>query len=200
MKNIVVVDLDGCLCSVNTFRFWLLLSPIYLLLSLHWISLFDFIKCILLRILGRADRVQMKQGVLRVTESLPPYCIAWFCRFLKLFFNRDVLSEMRKYENVDIVLCTAAPAFYVEVLAQDLNFSKVFATAPENEHDWKENIGAVKLESLEGFYGEDVVLSCVITDHHDDLPLLLRAKRRVLVRPSGATLMRITDKFKFDTL
>lgn len=200
MKNIVVVDFDGCLCSVNSFRLWLLFSPLYLLLSLHWISLFVFVKCIVLRILGKADRVQMKQGVLRVTESLPPYYIVWFCRFLKLFVNHDVLSEMNKYENAGIVLCTAAPAFYVKIFAQNLNFSEVFATPSVYESDWKENIGRVKLETLEAFYGEGVVISCVITDHHDDLPLLLSAERRVLVRPSSVTLTKITGKFEFETL
>ena len=198
MKEIVVVDLDGCFCSVNTFRFWLLFSLLYLFFSFRWLSLYKFNKGILLRVFGKSDRVRMKVDVLRVTEQLPQYFIDWFCHFLQLFVNRDVLAEMHKYNDEPVVLCTAAPACYVDAFAANFNFSQVFATPSVGEIDWKENIGKVKLEALIAFYGEDVVLGCVITDHHDDLPLLLRAGRRVLVRPSNATLANIANKFEFD--
>lgn len=200
MKEIVVVDLDGCLCSVNTFRFWLLFSFFYLLLSLHWMSLSKFIQCFLLRVFGKKDRVQMKKGVLKITEQLPQYAISGFCRLLKFFVNRDVLSEMRNYKGMCTVLCTAAPVVYVEPFAGGFSFTKMFATPSVCNVNWKENIGRVKAETLKEFYGDDVVLSCVITDHYDDLPLLLMANRRVLVRPSKVTLTRLADKFKYDIL
>ena len=200
MKEIVVVDLDGCFCSVNTFRFWLLFSLFFLFFSLRWISLFKYIRCIFLRAFGTGDRVQMKKCVLKITEQLPRYAIGCFSGFLQLFVNRDVLSEMRKYKEMDIVLCTAAPVIYVDVLAEKYSFAKVFATPSVYESGWEENIGRVKLENLIKYFGKDVVLSCVITDHHDDLPVLQRANRRVLVRPSAATLEKVADAFEYDRL
>ena len=200
MKKIIVVDLDGCFCSVNTFRYWLLFSFLYLFFSLRWISLLKYIQCIYLRVFGSSDRVQMKECVLKITEKLPKNAIRWFSGFLQLFVNRDVLLEMHKYNDMDIVLCTAAPVIYVDAFAGKYNFAKVFATPSVYKAGWEENIGGVKLENLKIFYGEDVVLSCVITDHHDDLPMLLKANRRVLVRPSDATLAKVADAFEFDTL
>ena len=200
MNKIVVVDLDGCLCSINTFRFWILFSYIFLFLSLRLPSFFKFTKCVLLRIYGKSDRVQMKKCVLQVTERLPHLYILLFCRFLYLFVNRNVLSEMNGYKDEVIVMCTAAPAIYVNVFAQKFNFAKVFATPTVNLVNWKENIGEEKLDTLKTYYGQDVVLNCVITDHYDDLPLLLGANRRVLVNPSAVTLKMISDKFQFEIL
>ena len=200
MKEIVVVDLDGCFCSVNTFRFWLLFSLLFLFFSLRWISLLKYIQCIFLRAFGGSDRVLMKKCALKITEQLPQYAIGWFSGFLQLFVNRDVLSEMRKYKDMDIVLCTAAPVIYVDVFAGKYNFAKVIATPSVFDAGWEENIGTVKLENLKIYFGEDVVLSCVITDHHDDLPMLQRANRRVLVRPTAATLEKVADAFEFDRL
>lgn len=200
MKKIVVIDLDGCLCSINTFRFWLLFSLIYYLLSLRWPSLFRFYKCILLRVAGKSDRVKMKKCVLKITEQMPQFYILMFSRFLQLFVNHNVLSEINVYKDEEVVLCTAAPAVYVNVFAKKFNFVKVFATPTVDQTDWKENIGEEKLARLKKYYGEDVVLNCVITDHYDDLPLLLRANRRVLVKPSAITLKMISDKFQYDIL
>ena len=200
MNKIVVVDFDGCLCAVNSFRYWLFFSFFCLFLSLRWKLFLRFNKCILSRVLGKCDRVEMKRCVLSVTEQLPHYQITLFCRFLNLFINSDVVSEIHKYSKEEVVLCTAAPGLYVDVFAESFNFSKVFATSSVSKEDWKENIGSEKLEVLTAFYGEDVVFSCVITDHFDDLPLLLRADRRILVRPSSLTLERIADKFQYDML
>jgi len=200
MKEVVVVDLDGCLCSVNTFRFWLLFSFFYFLFSLHWILLSKFIRCVLLRIFGKTDRVQMKQDILKVTEHLPQYAINVFCGFLKIFVNRNVLSEMHKYDSACIVLCTAAPALYVEIFAEKFCFDRVFATPSVSDVGWRENIGCVKLENVRKFYGEDVVFNCVMTDHYDDLPLLLMANRCVLVRPSDTTLVKVAGKIDFEIL
>ena len=202
MSKIVVVDLDGCLCSINTFRYWLVLSYLFLLFSFRWMTLIKFNKHAILRVFFDSDRVKMKRDILSITEDLPEYFVRWFCRLLSLFVNRDVLLEMQKYEagHIPVVLCTAAPACYVNVFAKNFNFSQVFATLSIRVADWRENIGAEKVKSVETYYGKDVVLDCVITDHHDDLPLLLRAKKRLLVKPSKATLDVIIGRFDFDVI
>ena len=202
MNKIVVVDLDGCLCAVNSFRFWLVFSLIFLLLSFRWVSLYKFSKYIALRVLGYSDRVRMKRDILSVTENMPYFFVKLFCHFLYYFTNSDVLREMRKYEDthVFVVLCTAAPACYVDVFAEKFDFSHVFSSGSVSDSLWKENIGEEKWQSVSAYYGEDVVLECVITDHHDDLPLLLKAKKRLLVKPSRDTLDNIAGVFDFDVL
>ena len=39
MNKVVVIDLDGCLCSVNSFRYWIIFSFIILFLTLRWQAL-----------------------------------------------------------------------------------------------------------------------------------------------------------------
>ena len=202
MNKIIVVDLDECLCSRNTFRYWLVFSFFILLFLFRWISLLKFCKSIVLRLLCKIDRVHMKRDILCVTEQLPLNLIQHFCQFLYFFTNPDVLEEIGKYENehVSAVLCTAAPACYVNVLAKKYQFSHVFATPSVFVSDWKENIGREKLESLMTYYGDDVILDCVITDHHDDLPLLLKSKKCILVKPSKMTLDIVRGQIDFDVI
>lgn len=202
MKKIVVVDLDGCLCTINSFRFWMFFSLLFLLFSLHWVRCYKFNAYIVLRVIGKSDRVRMKRDILSVTEDMPFFVIKLFCRFLYQFINHNVLSEVRKYKklHVPVVLSTAAPACYVDVFAEKLGFSHVFSTQSVFGISWKENIGNEKWESISAYYGKEVIVDCVITDHHDDLPLLMRAKKRILVRPSKVTLDKISGLFDFDVL
>jgi len=200
--KVVVVDMDGCLCSLNSFRYWLVFSFLYMLVTLKWLTLSKLSLAILLRVVGRSDRVQMKRNVLAVTEKLPEHFINLFCHFLLYFTNDDVLQEMRQYENshVDIILSTAAPDLYVRKYSNFFNFSHVFATASVFEGDWKENIGSQKLESLLRHYGDNICMLCVITDHHDDLPLLLRSEKRILVKPTRNTLEAVGHYFEVDLI
>ncbi len=202
MNKIVVVDLDGCLCSLNSFRYWLVFSFLFLFISFRWFALIKFIKVVLLRFFHKLNRVQMKRDILELTENIPHLFISWFCQFLYFFTNSDVYTEMRRYENMHlpVVLCTAAPACYVSVFSKKFRFSHVFSSPPVFEGAWIENIGECKWRSISAYYGKDVILECVITDHHDDLPLLLRAKKRVLVKPSKDTLDKVKGRFEFDLL
>ena len=202
MKKIVVVDLDGSLIKVNSFRYWLLFSFLYFFISFRWVSLIKFIKFIVSRLLGASDRVEMKRDVLSITETLPVFFISHFVSFLCFFINKNVLVEMHKYETdqYHIDLCTAAPICYTEKIAEKLAFSHVFATPSVCVSNWKENIGSEKLVAIEACYGEDIDIECVITDHYDDLPLLARAKNRVLVRPSHVTREIVQNLFEFKTI
>ncbi len=202
MKKIIVVDLDGSLITINSFRYWLLCSFVFLLVSFRWLSLLKFIKFIVYRLRGISDRVKMKRDILSVTEALPAFFMSGFVWFLCLFLNRNVLAEMNQYDTSQyyVDLCTAAPVCYAKMIAQKLDFSHVFATASVFATDWKENIGSQKVVSLEEFYGENMDIDCVITDHHDDLPLLIRAKKRILVTPSRTTREKMAGLFAFETI
>jgi len=202
MTKIVVVDMDGCLCSLNSFRYWLVFAFLFSLISFRWLALFKLCVIVALRIIGRVGRVQMKRDVLAVTENFPGFYIKWFSRFLFRFTNSSVLAEMQRYDDLPVlvVLSTAAPTCYVSEYTSHFDFAHVFATPSVHEDGWKENIGREKLESLERFYGKDISLICVISDHHDDLPLLLNAEKRLLVKPSSTTLKSIAGRFKFDII
>lgn len=202
MNKIVVVDLDGCLCKINSFRYWLLFTFLFFLFSFRWTSLMKFNKYIFLRIFRKSNRVEMKRDILSLTENMPRYFTVAFSGFLSLFVNRQVCSQIRRYENMNIsvVLCTAAPSCYVHIFAEKFNFSQIFATPTISIKNWKENIGQEKWESVVSYYGNDVVLECVITDHHDDLPLLVHAKKRLLVGPTKGTLEAIKGHFDFDII
>ncbi|MCW8922210.1 MAG: haloacid dehalogenase-like hydrolase [Gammaproteobacteria bacterium] len=202
MKKTVVVDLDGSLIKLNSFRYWIFFSFVFLLVSLRWISLIKLIKSVIYRFLGISNRVMMKRDILSVTENMSRFYIKWFCHFLYYFTNNDVLNEMRKYEkkHVPVILCTAAPSCYADVFAERFSFSYVFSSGSVFDSLWKENIGEEKWESVRAYYGNDIVLECVITDHHDDLPLLLRAKKRVLVKPSKDTIDKVKGYIDFEVL
>lgn len=200
MSKVCLVDLDGTLCRLNSFRWWMLFSVCYLLLSLRWLSLAGFIRIILLRLTVRLDRVQMKQAILELTESFPALFISLFCRFLYAFTNRKVVTRMQHNEGAELVLCTAAPVCYVRRYAAKFAFSRVIASPSVAEPGWQETMGGRKLEQLEACYGRDVEVECVITDHHDDLPLILKAKKCLLVRPTSKTLEIIAGQVNFDIL
>lgn len=202
MSKIVVVDLDGSLVSVNSFRLWLLFSFVFLFFSFRWFSLWDFMKTVVNRLLRRIDRVEMKKNILKSTEQFPEFFVIGFVKVLLMFINKSVLIEMRKYDGgqYDLNLCTAAPFFYADKIAKKLGFSQVFSTPSVFVSKWKENIKSEKVLALEAFYGEGFTIECVITDHHDDLPLLLKANRKVLVSPSDVTLEKISGLFEFEVI
>lgn len=202
MKKIAVIDLDGSLIRINSFRYWMFFASLFLFFTLRWALFLRFFKYVACRLMGLSDRVAMKRGILSVTEKLPDYFIVWFVWFLCRFVNRNVLAEMGKFEesNYYVDLCTAAPLCYSEKLGRKLNFSHVFATPFTDASDWKENIGDQKLISLVTFYGEQMDVECVITDHYDDLPLLAIAKNRFLVRPARITRDRVSGLFSYNTI
>lgn len=201
VKRLVVVDLDGCLCTINTFRYWVIFSYLYLFLTLHWLDFFKFSVVIFRRLLGRVDRVTMKYEILVLTERLAPFFIKIFCRFLVNFFNGSLVSRLKEYDDsVEIVLSTAAPSCYVKYLVKNVSVSKFFATQSVFGDSWIENIGQVKLEAIRKYYGSAVMIDTVFTDHYDDLPLLKHARHKVLVRPDDGTLSRLRNVVKFDIL
>jgi len=202
MNKVAIIDFDGCLCSVNSFRFWVIFSFIILFVTLRWRALVKFGYVVLARMWGKVDRVEMKRVILSVTEDLPSWSVGLFCRFLYLLTNTTVSNMISSdyFKGIPVVLCTAAPACYVRLYAQRFSFSQVMATPTVKCNDWKENFGAQKLKALIQHYGEDVNIHAVVTDHHDDLPLLEKAEKCYLVRPSADTLEALRERFKFEVL
>ena len=202
MDKVVVIDFDECFCSVNSFRYWIVFSFFILLVTLRLHALTVFSHVVLERFRGRVDRVDMKRGVLSVTEDLPKWAVALFCQFLQLFTNSTVsrMISSDRFEGASVVLCTAAPACYVEPFAKRFVFSHVFATSSVKCEGWKENFGVQKMNSLTEHYGNDMTIFAVVTDHHDDLPILEKAELRYIVRPTAATLQALNNRFDYEVI
>ncbi len=201
VRKLVVVDLDECLCTINTFRYWLLFSYLYLFFSLRWQSFFQFNRIVYQRFRGNIDRIAMKRGILLLTENIPQIFIKIFCSFLTLFVNKALLQSLNRFDGeVDVVLSTAAPICYVRHFVSHFNFTRFFSTPSVFCDTWVENMGTVKLDSIKKHYGDDVVIDTVFTDHFDDLPLLCSATHSILVRPTEETVSRLRGKVKFAIL
>ena len=91
-----------------------------------------------------------------------------FVDFLTGYTRRELLESYQNGDNM-IVLATAAPDIYAIRFANKLGINYVCATTK----DGQENKGVVKLEGVQKLLAdENLILSAVITDHEDDLPLL----------------------------
>lgn len=202
IKRIAVIDLDGCLCAANSFRLWMLFAYLFSFFSFRWLVFVKLNVCMFLRVYGKLNRVQMKRKILEVTEDAPDYFVRWFVFLLNRYTNARVVSLINEYKQLEmhVVLCTAAPACYVCEYAKRFDFAQVFATPSVSIDGWAENFGKEKLAAIQGFFSNEYVLESVVTDHHDDLPLLLKAKKRILVNPSSDTLEVIAGQFEYEEI
>ena len=202
MKNIVVVDFDECLCSVNSFRYWLVYSLVFLLLRLRLITLLYVVQVCVARVFGITGRLSMKKDVLKYTQDSPEWMVRLFCKFLHLKTDEKVMAKMTEYkqQGMDIVLNTAAPLFYIKVYAGFFNFTHVIASENISTGEWVENFGIEKLTNLNSLYSGCYNLQCVITDHMDDLPLMSHAKSVLLVCPDEDTLIGLRGIINYQLL
>ena len=104
------------------------------------------------------------------------------------------MKLLESYQNGDnmIVLATAAPDIYAIRFANKLGINYVCATTK----DGQENKGVVKLEGVQKLLAdENLILSAVITDHEDDLPLLQfnRHGENILVYPKQSTVEKLDE-------
>lgn len=180
--RLAIIDLDGTLVDGNTFVTYFRLGMRGLLergrisaaLGIAWMTL--------LRALRLISHRRLKFYAFRrfaVSRS----------RFVAAtHFNAEVAELIRRMEaeGIRVVLATAAAGVYVpwiwpgEYIATDINSDT-------------EMRGEAKLQAVRQYMAQhNLRLYAVITDHHDDLPLLRAgAERNILVRPSAETLRRV---------
>jgi len=182
---IMIVDLDGTLLSVNSFRIW---------------SLF------MLRgrfeNLDRGSRIRLATATFAALAMRKVGLIS-HCRFKsrlhKLWLdaagrdnhagNRRLIGELRGFVReefaevlvaiatgkIDAVLATAAAHGYAYDLGISIGFSHVLATPLDESSMEEDNSGERKRESVFGFLDTQGWLSrprVLFTDHADDLPLI----------------------------
>ena len=197
IAQVVVVDLDGTLVTVNTFREYLLFSAKTLVRSLHLPAVAKIMSAMLARKLRWISHSAMKRRVLVATQSLiSDDDVDSFVRLLLSKVNVRVLDMLERYrkDGCNILLATAAPQLYACDLAASLHFDGCVATPEVTGPEWCENVGEAKLVSVRNYItGIGGELAAVITDHYDDIPLLrYNQGHNLLVNPSSKTIAALT--------
>ena len=98
-----------------------------------------------------------------------------------------------RFKGYEIILATAAPEGYVKILAQRLGINRFCAT----KKNGPENKGEEKLKNVVGILSkENMELYAVVTDHHDDLPLLEynTCGENYLMAPDRETRLELNSK------
>ena len=190
--GVVAVDLDGTLVLGNSFHEFM---------AALWRHGGLTTRCRLLTILlrraasqGVAARQSMKLRVVDLYSGLPH---ARGDRVLNTTLNACLsqlsqpvcaLVSARVVKGWRIVLATAAPAVYADVLAARLGFDACLASPesirPDDELIGQRKAAAVQAWVEEGSAGAPTSL-LVVTDHLDDLPLLAIADEIALQCPAA---------------
>lgn len=100
----------------------------------------------------------------------------------------SLLTDLKR-RGVKLLLATAAPDIYVAALAEALGADGYTATPHASTLEgYIENRGEEKLVRAQRYAADrGWRIGCVVTDHKDDMPLLLlQGVRRVLVAPDSA--------------
>lgn len=194
-RKIAVFDLDGTYYSGPSLRHYFMFAA-RTLMRRGWVGL-------ALKILGRfaawkflhiSSHIDMKYANCRDIEAaLGPEDTACFVVGMKGKVHPGVaaLRARLKHRGYITVLSTASPRSYCEPFALGEGFDFCMATETTSSRElYRENRGQAKTERLKAIDGD---LCVVVTDHHDDLPLLLANTEgtNYLVAPSQATVDKL---------
>lgn len=197
-QRAVVVDLDGTLMRCNTFsRFtlWLLLR---LLACARFGAATRVAATVARRKARRVSHAEAKHGIMEVARrELRTADWARFAASLRGQISKDVIGMVERYKTAPgsgepmVILATAAPQEYAVAVGKLAGADAVIATqwVPDVEA-YRECRVEEKLRRVRQFVeNRGVEVVAVLTDHHDDLPLLRHYKARgMLVHPSRETL------------
>lgn len=193
MKKTVVVDLDGTLFSTNTFEHYILFVIKESLKQFDvWTVIYVTILVVLrkLRLISTHERMKyiiLKQSARYANQERMRKLVGTLVKFE----NECVVKKMQelKEKGYVLLLSTAAPKPYAEIISSDYGFDYFCATEIPEGKEWRENVNKQKkkntIELINSFDGK---LSVLITDHYDDIPLLCEPKEcNYLVNPSEKT-------------
>lgn len=165
-RKVTVVDLDGTLVQGNTLHLYLRAA----VRCLWWRRPLTALRVAML-MAARAARLiphsTMKYGAARAVGAHP----AVIARLKgTAHFNPQVIKllEERKVMGDTVLLATAAFTFYARELWNSELIGSDLAAGPSEECRGERKAAAVAAY----LRTHRANLSCVITDHHDDLPLL----------------------------
>lgn len=198
--KLIVVDLDGTLIDANSFHIWISFSAQRLLLRGSILRLMKLAFWVGLRYARIVPHQTMKKYVLRATDDFALDVLDLFAKKLKTKINDQTMLEVKPLLGSDeyrVILATAAPIHYAERLARLIGITEVIGTnANTTDPEWFEAIRENKLKALKEAIGDDQFqrIDLLMTDHHDDLPLLEISDRVILVKPSDITISILKEK------
>lgn len=121
---------------------------------------------------------------------------------LRRTISVPVLQELRHLQNkgARVVLATAAPEIYALAISQEIGAGDCLATSSLTGPNWYELLGEKKADACRDWLRQHIVPNdpgqiIAITDHADDLPLLLIA-HKVVIQASPRGIEDICGKLK----
>lgn len=179
LKPLTVVDLDGTLVDGNTLHE-------YIKAGFAEVSPGNKISLAVLAVLRCLKLISHKRMKFSALSLIPP-SDGVKKRFLsKIKMRPEVKSIINNSDHV--ILATAAPDVYIPWLWG----GAYVATPTENNPDREECRGENKVLAIKkAVENQPYYIDTVITDHHDDLPLMKIAREVILVHPSATTIAAV---------
>lgn len=207
MRKAVVVDLDGTLLNVNTFKVYIEYVCKKALQKGRIDICIQLAGNVLLRKFRLISHETMKKRIMKRTcLFMNPRRLGLLADKLLPRLNREVLNLCMGYEEEGhfILLSTAAPESYASIISERLSLDGVCATSiPNKGKNWRENVKTVKCENTIAYLNDrHLEMDVLITDHYDDLPLLrLNKRKNILVEPNEKTIEHLVkNKISYDIL
>ena len=160
---------------------------------------FALLSIALLRLIKQIDHATMKASILERFNT--PYYNALaipFAKRMQRYVSDEVLTLMHAFELT--ILATAAPEVYAKEIATLYGFDYTLATPMPKYGKWQENIRDIKAKNLQHLLKSLHVkeLDAVVSDHHDDIPLMRLAKRVYLHNATQRTYAKLkSDKISY---
>lgn len=198
-KNItpaIVIDLDGTLVSVNTFHHFMLFVAKIAARKLQIFSLLRIFLAVASRALRIVHHSTMKHAVMKIAAKLLSESqVHYFASKITKHTNKaveNIITDAHRRGAV-VILASAAPALYASHIAVITGCDHCIATEMPNRFRINECRGPVKLARVTDFLSaNNMALRAVVTDHHDDLPLIQASiglgAKTILVSPHKATI------------
>lgn len=190
----LIADLDGTVVSCNSFTLFVRWFASWLARKGRAVALMRVMVLVACRKTRLLSHWECKRRILAVAGAhLPASDARRFGRSLKRYLRPDALAVVDgfRHRGAVTVLATAAPDIYAESVAEMAGFDYCVAT----RRGYPECRASEKLRRVrELCAARGLTIAAVMTDHHDDLPLLrLSGVERYLVSPSARTLAIIRD-------
>lgn len=198
-KGCCIVDLDRTLLKGNSLKFLTLFLLTKLVKNLNFKLIFQLLYFIALRQFKLIPHKKMKYKIMKISHNVfsqKDYEI--FAGKLMKNCNTKVIDILKDYFNrgEEILLATASPDFYLSFfvcLFDNLEIQFLGTKFTSTYENFIENYREEKLKSVELFLKiNNLECVAVLTDHIDDLPLLLQYPQNIyLINPTRKTLSQI---------
>ena len=187
----MVVDLDGTLVDGNTLHLYIICGLERLLRRGKIIKAASIAGLLMLRAMHAISHRAMKFGAVRHIDPSDKRLRDMFVTRIGKRVNikiTELITQWRE-EGKPVLLATAAPEAYVPWIWHD----DFLATPVEHNPERIEMRADVKADAVRVYAASNnYSIDTIVTDHHDDLPLMKLACGSVcLVSPSAATMCHI---------